>query len=98
MGLGGDARANGGGLHGENAGAAGDCVWEVLDGESELGECICKGDGGAAGRAADLRGWVWPPIVSYEATGYKFGSGCYLWITVALTSTTTASSSKLSQS
>ena len=54
VGLGGDAGANGGGLRGENGGAVGDGVWEVLDDESELGECGCEGDGGAAGGAADL--------------------------------------------
>ena len=61
VGLRGDAGADGGGLRGEDAGAVGNCVWEVLDNESELGECGCEGDGGAAGGAADLKGLGLPP-------------------------------------
>ena len=68
VGLRADAGADGGGLRGEDAGAVGNRVWEVLDNESELWECGCEGDGGAAGGAADLKGLGLPtPPISHEA-------------------------------
>ena len=100
VGLRGYAGADGGGLRGEDAGAVGDCVGEVLDDEAELGECGCEGDGGAAGGAADLKGLA-HALVTIPLNFRRVDSGFYGWIVVvenALTSTTTASASKLSQS
>ncbi len=98
VGLRGDAGADGGGLRGENGGAVGDGVREVLDAESELGECGREGDGGAAGGAADLRVGVCPTPLASKPRISQIWRWFSWWIAVALTSTTTAPSSKLSQS
>lgn len=99
VGLRGDVGADGGGLRGENGGAVGDGVREVLDAESEVGECGREGNGGAAGGAADLRVGVCPtPLASKpripQIWRWLFMVDC----SGALTSTTTAPSSKRSQS
>lgn len=96
--MGDDAGADGGGLCGENGGAVGNCVWEVLDDESRLGECGCESDGGAASGTADLNVRVSPPHLLIKHSISKIGAGCFRWVVVTLTSTTTAPSSNLSQS
>ena len=80
VGLGRDAGADGGGLRGEDGGAVGDCVGEVLDDEPERGERGREGDGGAACGAADLRiGGFRPPGISYEVSlePSEARCGCY---------------------